>query len=67
MLHVKQCICWEKVLLICIYLSIASWNLFDQTITSVLLYGSEIRGFENLNALEKMHQKRFKDEKQHAA
>ena len=28
---------------------------FDQTITPILLYGSEITGFENLYALEKVH------------
>ena len=30
-------------------------KLFDQTITPILLYGSEITGFENLYALEKVH------------
>ena len=30
-------------------------KLFDQTITPTLLYGSEITGFENLYALEKVH------------
>ena len=30
-------------------------KLFDQTIVPILLYGSEIFGFENLQALEKNH------------
>ena len=30
-------------------------KLFDQTITPILLYGSEITGFGNFYALEKVH------------
>ena len=31
------------------------FKLFDQTIVPILLYGSEITGFENIRLLEKVH------------
>ena len=69
----------QKILHCCIFEHIINLHLpvdcqlkiFDQTITPILVYGSKITGFENLNALEKSTprflKKRLKDEKQHAA